>query len=457
MINKKPKIAFLTNECNGYFKIGGLGDYCNEYIRTIDTSKYDIAMFMYLTPAAKPKQLISINKIQYLTNFQMEFNNENIDIVILKDYITSKIPIYFLLCKPFMVPNASNLNYIFLQKAIVKSFIKLNFIPDIIHSNDWFSGGIKMYLNKYNLKSKILLVCHSFAKQFISYVNNIHTNNEEIIEFLDIYSKDDKLNFLQASLQDADKIIIVSKTYKDEFLLTNKNKYIEYFLKTKNTYGILNGVDYSIYESYSTTKEEFQNKYGLEIDKNQFMVCFCGRLSEQKGIILIIEMLEKFYKGEFQLIFITDFYRYELNAKPYLDEIEKKYPKSFRQIQFSNSVEREAYSVCDAMIMPSLFETCGLAQMKAMYYGCVPLATNVGGLSESIKSFPEFREKSTGFLFNNYTAQEFYKLILTAKDIFFNAKTFWNIMVNNCKLENFSWKKQIQEYYKIYDFLLNDE
>ena len=132
----------------------------------------------------------------------------------------------------------------------------------------------------------------------------------------------------------------------------------------------------------------------------------------------------------------------------------KYHNKVSAQIYYSEEMSRRVYASCDAFLMPSLFEPCGLSQLMSLRYGTLPIVRETGGLRDTVVPYNEFAGTGTGFSFSNYNAHEMLATIRYAKDTFYNKKREWNKMVDRAMMADFSWNVSARRYEDIYRYLL---
>lgn len=231
--------------------------------------------------------------------------------------------------------------------------------------------------------------------------------------------------------------------------------------------GIINGIDYS---DWNSLKDEFitqnydsrnfvsrkklnkialQREFGLEENPDKFLVGMVTRLTGQKGLDLVECVMDDIMKdNDIQLIVLGTG---EESFENMLLEYGEKYKGNMASlIMFNNGVSHKIYASCDAFLMPSLFEPCGLSQMISMRYGTLPIVRETGGLRDSVEPYNEFENTGTGFSFNNYNAHEMLDSINYAKHIWYNDRKNWNAMVRRAMKTDFSWKNSAKEYIDVY-------
>jgi starch synthase len=287
----------------------------------------------------------------------------------------------------------------------------------------------------------------------------------------------------------SDLINTVSPTYAKEILTKEYGAGLEKVLalRKKRLYGILNGIDTDFFnpetdklltENYSSKSLEkrlgnkltLQKKFDLAPDETIALAGIVTRFVKQKGIELITEKLVGAIDElplSCQFVFLgTGEKRYE---EALLDLV-KKYPKKFSvQIKFDEKLAHEIYAGSDMFLVPSRFEPCGLTQMIAMRYGSVPIVRATGGLKDTVAPLIPARLndvsrsggkgvrgiKPTGFTFKNYNADELYKTLAKALNIFYRRPKVWRQLQLNGMKQDFSWKKSADTYLKLYKKIIN--
>ena len=125
-------------------------------------------------------------------------------------------------------------------------------------------------------------------------------------------------------------------------------------------------------------------------------------------------------------------------------------------IYYSEALSHKIYGSCDAFLMPSLFEPCGLSQLMSLRYGTVPIVRETGGLKDTVFPYNEFEGTGTGFSFMNYNAHEMLATIRYAKRIFTERKREWNKIIDRAMAMDFSWKASAGKYTEMYDWMLGE-
>ena len=123
-------------------------------------------------------------------------------------------------------------------------------------------------------------------------------------------------------------------------------------------------------------------------------------------------------------------------------------------IYYSEEMSHKIYAACDAFLMPSLFEPCGLSQLMSLRYGTVPIVRETGGLKDTVEPYNEFESRGTGFSFQNYNAHEMLGVIRYAERIYYDKKREWNKIIDRAMAMDYSWHTSAGKYQELYDWLI---
>ena len=181
------------------------------------------------------------------------------------------------------------------------------------------------------------------------------------------------------------------------------------------------------------------------------MIGIVSRLTDQKGFDLIDCVLDELCQDAIQIVALgTGEAKYENMFRHYA----WKYPgKVSANIYYSEPMSHKIYASCDAFLMPSLFEPCGLSQLMSLRYGTLPIVRETGGLKDTVEPYNEYEKTGTGFSFCNYNAHEMMATVRYAEQIFYDHKRDWNKIVERAMAQDFSWNNSARQYEKLYDEL----
>ncbi len=349
----------------------------------------------------------------------------------------------------------------------VMEFIKReNLNPDIIHVNDWQTSLIPVLTYyKYGWHDvKTVLTIHNLAYQGIFDKYSIERLNlgwdifhMEALEFYD------KVNFLKGGIVFSSVITTVSPTYAKEILSPENGYGLDGILRKyeNKLFGIINGIDYDVwnpesdkhlYEKYcsytlskkSINKKLFLKDIGLENPEKPLFI-FIGRLAYQKGIDLIKESIEELSKLPITFVLLGSG---DKHYNDFFESIKNRYENIYIKVGYDEDFSRKMYGSADFLLMPSLFEPCGLNQMIAMRYGTLVVARKTGGLNDTVKDISQ--NDGYGVLFEKADKYEFLNAVNRAIDLYNNRPKFSELQKKVMNLD-FSIENTTSKYIKLYE------
>ena len=235
--------------------------------------------------------------------------------------------------------------------------------------------------------------------------------------------------------------------------------------------GIVNGIDYQVYDPAADTKiytnykpsdfrkKKYMNKVklqeelGLAVDKKKYMIGLISRLTDQKGLDLVNYAIDRIVDDYTQLVVIgTGDPQYENMFRHYAWKYGDRVSAN---ICYSDELAHKLYAAADAFLMPSRFEPCGLTQLISFRYGTVPIVRETGGLRDTVKPFNEYENTGDGFSFANYNGDEMLSVINYSKHIFFDRRKQWNQMIDRGMANDYSWNNSKGKYEGLYLSLIH--
>ncbi len=474
------RVLFVASECVPFIKTGGLADVVGSLPKYINKEKFDVRVMVpkYMAIPEELKQ-----NMVYKTHFNMELNWRNQYVGIMEmeyegiHFYFIDNEFYFSGPKPYSYIHEDIEKFAFFSKAALSSLPVIDFRPDIIHCHDWQTGLIPIYLhvlfqdNPFYNHIKTIMTIHNLKFQGIWDKKSVM----DITGIPSIYFTPDKLeaygdaNYLKGGIVYADYVTTVSETYAEEIKIPFYGEGLDGLMRARSNqlFGIVNGIDYSEYDPekddlieypYSSknfrkekckNKKALQKELGLDINEKAFMIGLVSRLTDQKGLDLVDYVIEEICAEDTQLVV--------------LGTGEEKYENLFRHfawkygnrvsanIFYSNERSHKIYASCDAFLMPSLFEPCGLSQLMSLRYGTIPIVRETGGLKDTVEPYNEYESKGTGFSFANYNAHEMLDTIRYAKHIYYNKKREWNKIIDRGMAKDFSWFSSARKYEELYE------
>ncbi|MBQ9119125.1 MAG: glycogen synthase GlgA [Lachnospiraceae bacterium] len=473
------KVLFVASECVPLVKTGGLADVVGSLPKYLNKDEFDVRIMLpkYMMISEKYKE-----NMQYKTHFQMDLSWRSQYVGIFEtviDGITFYLidnEYYFAGDKPYGQIYDDLEKFAFFSRACLSALPIIGFQPDIIHCHDWQTGLIPVYLHdsfqgdEFFWGMKTIMTIHNLKFQGIAGIETM----KNITGLTDYFFTGDKLgmygdgNYLKGGIVYADYVTTVSDSYAEEIKTPFYGEGLDGIMNWKSNWlcGIVNGIDYEEYnpetdplivKNYNAenfrkekkkNKKALQQELGLEVDDKKFMIGIVSRLTDQKGLDLIDCVIEEICAEDVQLVVLgTGEEKYENLFKHYAWKYGDRVSAN---IFYSNERSHRIYAACDAFLMPSLFEPCGLSQLMSLRYGTVPIVRETGGLRDTVEPYNEYEGTGTGFGFMNYNAHEMLRIIRYAKDVYYNHKREWNKIVDRGMAVDFSWPASAKKYEELY-------
>jgi len=477
------KIAFVASEALPFAKTGGLADVAGALPAALAKEGCEVKLFI-------PKYS-GIDESKFDLRYSWDIGETEIKIGEVSRSVhihTTRLPgsdveVYFIDCPYYFFRGQIYTNdpdederFTLFSKAVIQTLLKINWVPDVIHCNDWQTGLIPLYI-KNNFKSEfkntgILFTIHNIGYQGRFPFGTIH--NSDIgkdlfyaggpVEYFGDFS------FMKAAIYFSDIINTVSKTYAAEVLTPEYGWGMEGILnqRKKDVYGILNGVDYDHWNPekdklipYNYSPENLSGK-----QKNKKFLCGHFNLAYSEDIPLIGIVSRMASQKGFDLITAVSDQLMELNAQwIVLGNGEEKYENIFRYlaafhpgkfsayIGFNTELSHLIEAGADIFLMPSHYEPCGLNQIYSLKYGTVPVVRKTGGLADTVRDWEESvkagTEDGNGFSFKEYSGTAMYNSLKRSCD-YFSRKTIWRKIQLNGMKDIFSWENAAKQYLDLY-------
>ncbi|MEA1919364.1 MAG: glycogen synthase GlgA [Campylobacterota bacterium] len=479
-MKKVLNILFVASEVVPFAKTGGLADVSGALPKALKDLGHNIIVVMPRYYKIDPSKLTQIDGTLGVPMGPM---GELWAAVYTTTLPGSDVPTYFIDHEQFFGRSGlyddnghsfedNDNRFIFLSKASLQLCKMLDFIPDVIHANDWHTAALPL-LSKtrfgHDFADAItVLTIHNLQHQGNFFkggvdVMEVDWNHFNPMEFESM----DRLNLLKGGIAHADAVTTVSKRYAKEIQTEEFGFGLEHHIKAhaSKLYGILNGVDYDewspavdkhIAKTFDvgsmkgklTCKRALQKHFGLEQRDDVPLLGFVGRFAEQKGIGLISGVLDGLMEQDLQIVMLGTG---ESWAESFFSDAAGRHGGKFGlHVGYSDALAHQIEAGCDMFLMPSLFEPCGLNQIYSLRYGTLPIVRATGGLDDTIENFNENHENGNGFKFEWATHEAFYYTVLWAVDIYHNDQEAFQSMQKKAMQMHFGWDDAAKSYEDIY-------
>lgn len=472
------KILIVANEMAPFYKRGGLGDVIGALPEALKEIGVDVRVIVPYYNDIKNKY-----HLKEEGEFEIDFDSKKERIGVYSALSSQmKIPVYFLENKHYLSfynvrgRNKKIEQFVFFDLAVAH-FIRWvsehhHWLPSLVHCNDWHTALIPLILKqKLKLEIPTLLTIHNLMYQGVGSLR--------VLDLLDMKDEETKelkrgnpvteINILGEGIIHATCVSTVSPTYAKEIISQegDRRNIIYSFIREREKEklpdgkitGILNGIDCDVWNpakdellfhkfdlgnwevGKKDNKEDLLKSLGLQ-DKPTF--CFVGRMAIQKGLDVLIKAINHISHLNVNVIILGSGDR---RIKASVLEITKKYSWIKAELVYSEELAHKIYAGSDFIIIPSRYEPCGLIQMIAMKYGTIPIASDTGGLKDSILN------GKNGFLFKKGQSARLKKTIERALSRMQN-KDKYKKMVERAMKTDFSWDKSAILYKKLYEEML---
>jgi len=473
---EKKNVCLISAEAVPFVKVGGMADVVGSLYKYLKW-RHNISLFLPFY-----RQIARNYKTEKLFNFNISFFNSRQEggfVAKSNDFKGA----YFIGNAQYFdrddvygpggkdYPDSAE-RFSFFSKGVLEAIKTLNIDVDILHCQDWHTALTPLYL-KIHYKdafpsAKTLFTIHNLGYQGVFSADKFHLLGLPWqyfhMEELEFYGN---VNLMKAGIIHSDRINTVSPTYAKEILTPEFGHNLDGLLK-KYQYkltGILNGIDYQIWnpafdnyiaKRYKSYKSKMENKFYLQkrqklpVDKETPVFGMVTRLTEQKGIDELIEIIEPLLSNSLQIVILGDG---DPKYKDILTEWQKRKPEKIAFTSgFNEELAHQIYAGSDFFLIPSRFEPCGLGQMISFKYGTIPVVRKVGGLADTVENYNLDTEEGTGFVFEG-GAKELLKSIEEALKLFKDREKMERLAGKVMKLD-FSWKSSIEKYLKTYEEMM---
>ena len=477
----RRSVAFIGSECYPFVKTGGLGDVMYALPRALTKQNCDVKVIL---PRYKCIPWEYQEKMVYRGAFSMNLCSDGRSFYVgIMEYVWDGVVYDFIDNDEFFSWGNPYTNlvddipkYCYFDKAALAALNYLDWVPDVIHCHDWQTGLVPLYLRTQFAgtpvgRAKVMMTIHNLRFQGVYNIPTIKywSGLDDWLFNIDVLKQNYvDANMFKGGLAFADMITTVSGTYAGEIQTPFFGEGLDAHLRhhSYKLRGIVNGIDCEIWNSKTDSllaanydlsdvlakkrenKRALQERLGLEVDEGKFVIGLISRLTDQKGLDLVNAILPQIIDGNTQVVVLgTGDARYEDSFRYY----ENAYKGSVcSNIMYDESRAHQIYAGADALLVPSLFEPCGLTQLIAMRYGTVPIVRETGGLKDTVQPYNQYTDDGNGFTFDRYETGLLLDAINRAKTVYFTDRWRWDEMVQRDMAKDVSWENSAKQYRALY-------
>ena len=480
-LGPRRSVAFIGSECYPFVKTGGLGDVMSALPKSLAKLNIDVKVII---PRYKCIPQKFQEKMEYRGSFDMNLCSDGKQYYVgIMEYQEDGVVYDFIDNDEFFSWGNPYTNLIddipkfcYFAKAALAALNYLNWTPDVVHCHDWQAALVPLYLRTCFQDTDVgraisVLTIHNlkfqgiYDRKMIQYWSGLpdYVFNKDcmIQNWLDA-------NMLKGGITYSNKVTTVSNTYAWEIQTEEYGEGLAEHLRYHNNkiLGIVNGIDTDIWnpatdkllaadydeksaiKNKKINKKALQESLGLDVDEHKMVIGLNSRLTNQKGLDLVNDVIPGIMDEHTQVVVLgTGDSQYENTFRYY----ENKYKGNFcAYIAYNENVAHNIYAGCDALLVPSRFEPCGLTQLIAMRYGAVPIVRETGGLKDTVQPYNMFENTGNGFTFDRYESGLLYDAINRAKTLYFENRKSWDDMVIRDMNKDVSWEKSAKQYKDMY-------
>ena len=480
------KVVFATAEVSPIAKTGGLGDVCGSLPKALKSLGHDVTVFMPCYRQARhwfekngvtPNPVMPTVTISWAdwtaeANFvRTTLPGTDIPLILVaNDHFFERDQIY---AKDADGMDDFLLRYTFFCRAVIRACELLDIAPDILHCHDWHTALLPVYLHS-GLRSEP----HWTNTRSVFTIHNLHYQGAAGVDAFPLTGLHSRywapdavehfgtLNPMKGGILFADQVTTVSPNYAREIRTAEHGAGLDGVLRSVPLTGILNGIDVEEWDpmrdtylaanfDVDTIREKQKNKRalakeaGFKYSAKTPLICAISRLVDQKGFQLLLPVMDRMLTAGAQIAILG-------SGEPWLEQaletIADRHPSHCRVwIGFDNALAHRMYAGADMLLMPSIYEPCGLNQMYALRYGTVPIVRMTGGLADTVIPFDGTNgDIANGFGFAAAHPLDLYLAAWVAQLNFKDASAWKTLQVNGMSAD-FSWERSARDYGRVYE------
>lgn len=474
-------ILFVASEGLPFIKTGGLADVIGSLPKALTKKGHDVRVVipLYLKMAMNNHQ-----DFEKVKEYSVSINYIEVPVV-LYSQVVDGVTFYFVENQYYFERDGlygyedDGERFAYFQKAVLEMLNQLDYFPDVLHCHDWHTGMIPaMVKENYRHDARYANMKHVYTIHNLAYQGNFGKEMLESCLGLSNYlfdcgavRYDTGISFMKSGIVYADRVTTVSPTYSREILTTEYGEHLEHVLQMRfgDLGGITNGIDVeewnpstdknitlnfnkvNVFKNKKANKVALQKELGLVEDEDVFLLGVVTRLTSQKGLNLLLQQIPSVLQAHMQVVV--------------LGSGDTQMEEDFRNVEngnkgkfvfykgYNEALAHKIYASCDAFLMPSKFEPCGISQLISLRYGTLPIVRETGGLKDTVTPYNEFTQEGNGFSFAEFESGAMMHVIHNALHVYYEVPKDWKILMKSAMNSDVSWDKSAQDYSNMYEYL----
>ena len=475
-------IVFAASECVPYVKTGGVAEVVGALPKELVRQGHQVTVYV---PLYRQVQKHLKDRKLAIRSLTIPFSYYNRFVTVVNGGISEGVQFYFIDCpelfdREFIYETASGdyadnaERFGLFCRAVLDSTKQLG-VPDVFHIHGWPAGVLAILLRTVYYFDPVL--------KNVACLLTIHNSDRqgwfprETVEKLllpwEVYTPDraefyGTFDFLKGGIVYSDAINTVSRKYAQEIQTAEFGNGLDGVLRARaqDLHGILNGVDYQIWDPATDSKiaahyspdrlegkvacrRDLLHAYGVSnVSDDTPVLGMVSRLATQKGLDLLAQAFDQLVQENMFLVMLG-------TGEPYYENLLRSWKERFPgkvavAITYDETLAHKVEAGSDMILMPSRSEPCGLNQIYGMKYGTVPVVRATGGLDDTVQEWSADAETGTGFRFYDYKPEDFLHALRSAFGVFADKKQ-WRTLMRNGMARDYSWTKPAKEYIQLYE------
>jgi starch synthase len=483
-LDRPLRVLVLAAECTPFVKTGGLADVVGALPKAIAAQGHDVRVAM---PRYGRIDAAALGFDQAVEAFGVPMDGRSEQAAILETTLDGTVPVYMVENAKYydrdgiyMYPDDAE-RFVFFCRAALEMLKRLDWRPDVIHCHDWHTGIVPNWLktiyadDPWYAEIATVYTYHSLAYQGVFGYRVLeiagidehgfifHPEMADLSEVVDLSGR---------GIYFADAISTVSARYAQETLTPEYGERLDPILRERRgrLQGILNGIDYDLVDpatdpnlaaNYTierlddrvANKLALQREAGLPQDANTPVIGMVSRLTDQKGVDILADVLDHLLDLDLQFVLLGTG---EQNYHDLFTRASRDYPdKAAVFLTFNAALTSKIHAGSDLYLMPSRVEPCGTGQMIAMHYGSVPIVRATGGLADTVEDYDPRTGKGNGFVFDAYDRWALFAAVVRALESYKYGDRWRELQARNMR-RDFSWRASAAKYIALYDLAIGN-
>lgn len=470
-------ILYVSSEVSPFAKTGGLGDVMGALPKAVAAQKHQTRVMLPLYSCVSGEWRAQMRFVKYIY-VPLAWRNLYCGLFELeKDGV-----IYYFLDNEYYFRRGDiygsfddGERFAFFSRAVVSLLTELDWVPDVVHCNDWQTALVPVYMRVLypdvepysNIKTVFTIHNIEYQGRYEQYLLGSVFGLPDTLMYNGTMEFMGGISLMKGALEMSDAITSVSPTYADELSYGFFAKGLEGVVNANRHKfsGILNGIDTKLFDpqtdsnlaanySFKTIDKKLENKrelqtlLGLSQNDDTPIVAMVTRLVAHKGVDLVVSRLDAMMDMDLQFVILG---RGEWHYEHLFSNMQHSYTgRLSANIAYNPSLAMKLYAGTDIFLMPSQSEPCGLAQMIAMRYGTLPLVRETGGLKDTVVPYDPNNPASNGFSFTNYNADDMTHVLYCATKLYKEEKAAWRKLQATGMKQDFAWTPSAKKYIALY-------